>query len=853
MDKINVKHEFAEWLLENAPISYHQYLGSSINSILERLDEISSYFPDQNFFVVKTSQVDLLIKELLITFGKKERTKNPDFIEYDKLKGNGRPKAIMGKNNYLKFLHEKFNKGGIKGDPYSWVRTHKELSEYLLDKEKDQLELIEILKSAGSTLFNDQDPKDNIIPLEEIDPFTFYCYINKYGPETRLKILQNIAKKLGLFVPSGESGLPSTNPQRVWVFPYRYLRKNDEINRLWKFFYAVMNNSLNDELFHDTLKIRGIANTKLTEVLFYVDPENFFPINGPTKPYLNDVFNIDPNFNSFSDYKGILSQLKSKSNKPYYQLSHEAWQWNNNTVEEQADQYQTESTMKETKSLNTILFGPPGTGKTYKLISEYIDKAETILANADDSKIFVNDKSIFWHLAPGQSAYLWDQLKTQDYLGYEWCDKSLGDLSKIDKDIDHFDMKFRFSKVRKGDYFCILSGKNLYAIAEALHDYDHNQALNADFPFQTIEVRWIKQFETPPLLNVSSTQSFSRLNGSKRWESLIDKLEKEDIYLSSKRGSTLKKSDNNYALVSFHQSFSYEDFIEGIKPDLNQSDDDSESKVLSYAIQDGLFKTACDNAAFLAGYKNLNDCLSDTKENRQQKLSKAKPYYLLIDEINRGNISAIFGELITLLEDDKRLGGKHELILDLPYSKNSFGVPLNLHLIGTMNTADRSVEALDTALRRRFSFAEVIPDSNALIDAHPNKGIVLSNSSGINLAELLDSINNRIELLIDKDHKIGHSYFINVLNIEDLIKTFKDKVIPLLEEYFYGDFGKIGLVLGEAFIEEVKQESKTVFAKFGHDDKELFLDKKIYRFTESSSWTSESFHSIYNNNKKLNE
>ena len=149
-----------------------------------------------------------------------------------------------------------------------------------------------------------------------------------------------------------------------------------------------------------------------------------------------------------------------------------------------------------------------------------------------------------------------------------------------------------------------------------------------------------------------------------------------------------------------------------------------------------------------------------------------------------------------------------------------------------MNTADRSVEALDTALRRRFSFVEMQPNPE-----------ILSKVGNVDLKELLKTINQRIEVLIDKDHQIGHSYFIGIQNIDDLRRTFKDKIIPLLEEYFYGDFGKIGLVLGGEFIEQTKYEEK-VFAKFPYEE-DFSEDKKIYHITPSDKWDDEAFKSIY--------
>lgn len=207
---------------------------------------------------------------------------------------------------------------------------------------------------------------------------------------------------------------------------------------------------------------------------------------------------------------------------------------------------------------------------------------------------------------------------------------------------------------------------------------------------------------------------------------------------------------------------------------------------MGYTIEDGVFKKLCNKA------KNDPD-------NR---------YAIFIDEINRGNVSAIFGELITLIEKDKRKGAKNELAITLPYSKKEFSVPVNLDIYGTMNTADRSVEALDTALRRRFEFNEMMPDLTVI------EGKSVDN---ILLSDVLKTINERVELLIDRDHTIGHSYFINATSKEALADAFNNKIVPLLQEYFYGDYGKIGLVLGKGFVEKVKNDNID-FASFDYEN-----------------------------------
>ena len=244
--------------------------------------------------------------------------------------------------------------------------------------------------------------------------------------------------------------------------------------------------------------------------------------------------------------------------------------------------------------------------------------------------------------------------------------------------------------------------------------------------------------------------------------------------------------------ITFHQSYSYEEFIEGIRPNL-----DGENE-LTYSLEKGIFKRVSDRA----------------------KLDQDNNYVIIIDEINRGNISKIFGELITLIEPSKRLfteNDEHPKKVTLPYSKKRFGVPKNLYILGTMNTADKSIALLDSALRRRFSFTEMLP----------NSGVIKNNISiaGIEVEKLFESINSRIEFLIDKDHTIGHSYFLKIKDnqtVEGLASIFKNEIIPLLTEYFYGDFEKIQLVLGENKDWKSKSDSKFFFNRKPSQQKALF-------------------------------
>jgi 5-methylcytosine-specific restriction endonuclease McrBC GTP-binding regulatory subunit McrB len=223
---------------------------------------------------------------------------------------------------------------------------------------------------------------------------------------------------------------------------------------------------------------------------------------------------------------------------------------------------------------------------------------------------------------------------------------------------------------------------------------------------------------------------------------------------------------------------------------------------------------------------------------------KSNPFVFIIDEINRGNIAQIFGELITLIEKDKRLGQEEEIRLQLPYSKDKFCVPPNLYIIGTMNTADRSVEALDTALRRRFSFIPMMPQYDKLS----------TDCDGIDLNKLLETVNDRLKILKDKDHTIGHAWLWNVKNPDDLRRVFEYKIIPLLQEYFYNDYEKLGLVLGDRFVKKELVANTASFAIFteGSVVRNQYSNKKVFTITESYYWDVDAFQSIYQPTSKQN-
>jgi len=413
------------------------------------------------------------------------------------------------------------------------------------------------------------------------------------------------------------------------------------------------------------------------------------------------------------------------------------------------DQLVKTNTFEMKEPVNTILYGPPGTGKTYKLKTEYFPKYTTKETSISPEKHFENTvNELTWWQVIALAMLELKKSKVSQIFESKWVQTKAG-LSE--------------SKTVRPTLWSQLQS----------HTIEECEFVN------------VKSRQTPFIFNKTEDSHWEILEEEVKEQTpeLYDILDSVNNFNPSP-----DKEIKRYVFTTFHQSYAYEEFIEGIKPVLGTEEESTE---LNYTIEPGIFKQLCKDAE--------ND-----PEHR---------YAIFIDEINRGNVSNVFGELITLIETDKRKGATNEMSATLPYSKNEFNVPNNLDIYGTMNTADRSVEALDTALRRRFSFVEMLPDPSIL---------KTEQVGDIMLSDVLTKINERVEVLVDRDHTIGHSYFIGVDTEEKLANAFKDNITPLLQEYFYGDYGKIGLVLGKGFVEKVKGKND-VFAGFEYDGQTDFI------------------------------
>jgi predicted Mrr-cat superfamily restriction endonuclease len=384
----------------------------------------------------------------------------------------------------------------------------------------------------------------------------------------------------------------------------------------------------------------------------------------------------------------------------------------------------------------SILYGPPGTGKTYNSII----RAHEILFGYNDSKITYRTL---------QEKLREQQKQEIDLSQLSWLNAIMLAFDEIKKD-----------KVQVSD---IIQSK----IIQEYRNYKKNRFINSTI-WNILLTDSKLDSETVKLKKKSGNEYFDKDIDS-NWF-LIDKGKEylRNLLEDLKEPSTT--NDSQFSFVTFHQSFSYEDFVEGIRPNI----DDSEGSQISYRIKDGIFKEICKKAAL------------DPQNN----------YVLIIDEINRGNISKIFGELITLLEDNKRMGEIEEITVKLPYSGQEFSVPNNVYIIGTMNSTDKSIALVDVALRRRFHFERLNVDYTVI----PND----------DATKFLIELNSIICAIKNPDYEIGHYYFMNIpvsdSGNQELKKVFSDRILPLLEEYFFNDWEALATILGRDSINIEKRK-----------------------------------------------
>ncbi|PWV59025.1 AAA family ATPase [Plasticicumulans acidivorans] len=460
--------------------------------------------------------------------------------------------------------------------------------------------------------------------------------------------------------------------------------------------------------------------------------------------------------------------------------------------------------------VNRIYYGPPGTGKTYTLTRllkrDYVQSATSISSDEWRSQMIAEKIAAlkWWEGAAAALYELGGQAKVPDMAEHPFIQAIVGAKGRTD------------------------------GIKQTLWGtLQHHTVLEST----TVNAK----LRLSPAIFDKTADSVWHFAGD--WQetcvdltALIDQL---------RNGPQDTAAVQRYSFVTFHQSYGYEEFIEGLRPVLTG---EAEVGEVAYEIRPGVFKELC----------------------RKARQSPDQRFAMVIDEINRGNISKIFGELITLVEADKRDpldGSAPPAEVTLAYSGEKFSVPANVDIVGTMNTADRSLALLDTALRRRFEFVPLMPDTRAEKDpAHPDSAplaalVVTTDAGVIDVRLLLQRMNERIEALYDRDHCIGHAYFMGLAAGEDgparfevLATTFRHRIMPLLEEYFFEDWRKIRLVLADnqkrdpaiQFIRESVDHEQDLSTLFGNDHGlDSYATKRRYSLQESAFSQPLAYMAIY--------
>lgn len=751
---------------------------------------------------------------------------------------------------------------------YSWLNLYDKISLKIKEYKDNHYGLIEVLRHIGFEDLNDKDVEGDIV-LDDIDPFTFLSYLNKFGDERRIYYLQMLSNYWELDEQVNDvCGLPTSNAQKVWLFPYKKDRLNNEIDRLWNLYFSVMEDKVSNEQLFDIVTISSVGWAKISEGLFYLKPDKYLPLNSVVIPYLKSL-GISPVNNSYDAILTTCQNAQLKLNKPMYEISYEGWLYADRTKRE--PQYWRIGTSEDEDSLlvemlsnNIVSIGWTDLGDLSllgnksniqaKLKELYYKESRNNLVSRKANEIFnfynnlkANDYVIAMDgMTVKAIARVYDQryhynssLRFGHIKAVQWISKDVDGL-KIDEGL-----RTTFVKIENKDNIEKIKQYFEGKIASDIEDNDYNN--NMDMPLNQI-------LYGPP-------------GTGKTYNTVLKaaQIVSGDIKIDYTQGQQIFNVHlyDQIEFITFHQNYSYEDFIQGIRPD---TDNDSG---LSFDKKDGIFKRIADRAlanlkaskeqsteklpfesvfnsfiaplidgdtaelevkmkksSFYITYiseksiafrKNIGESehtlsiatlkrMYDKGENdiilgglqpyynpilalllEKGKLSvgtvQRKNYVIVIDEINRANISRVFGELITLIEEDKRSDGDLPLTVVLP-SGDKFIVPSNLYIIGTMNTADKSIALLDIALRRRFEFIPQYPDPFV---------------SGVHDSDILQKINSEILKRKGHDFTIGHAYFMG--SKYSLEKTINNKVVPLLLEYFMNDEKEVISILKAADIQ----------------------------------------------------
>lgn len=769
---------------------------------------------------------------------------------------------------------------------YDWVAWHRELARKIAEGDED--DLVEKIGLVADYQMLDAAKLGK-------DPLSFFGFLRDSQSESN-DVCETVKDVFGL-----RSKLP--DPElRDFIFPYA----SESLSRegamfssievegfLWRLFKRATkdNPRIKQEDWKVAMDRDGVEVATLTQALFLVNPDFFLPVDSAVDAYFPEGWRKEKEEKIRGDggYKEYLSAREEIKKlfpgcEPYEIYTFLSWQKDKGAISKDSKFFQVSTNalgkgsgdfwdkdsssynyVKENnfKENNWVFVGGPGAGMGWKEVEEENlsrDDIKKFIKTSpyplyDNSKEGDNDfpkRGDIVLVRTGQKKGRAigivlendynrpDGLREKSKIHVLWINKSESSLSGLTyrsgfNSVNQEQVTYRLfanAEAYKSSFELInqLTGNTIGSGKQVNQDRQQARAntMKHPHPLNTILYGPPGTGKTYDTVNYAvaiiegrcvdevkkERRKEDKGEGHKRAKELFDK------YLKEKR----------IEMVTFHQNYAYEDFIEGIRPVLkNNQSNEGQGQEIEYELSQGIFKEI----------------------SKRAEEEEIKNYVLIIDEINRGNIAKIFGELITLIEESRRLGRSEATEVTLPYSGEPFGVPDNLYIIGTMNTADRSIALLDTALRRRFEFKEMMPDPELLPDTS-------TNIDGVNCRDLLKAMNERIRVLLDREHQIGHTYFFGVEDIESLKKAFQNKIIPLLQEYFYDNWEKIYLVLNQNKEGFIDTKSIDEFIDSDRFKKSDLIDKqgKIYEILpeDDPKWNKpESYQDIYESNDARNQ